>query len=183
MGLDMYLSKKTRVKSYSDTKKYEVTVTLNGEPVTHIKQDRIEEVVEGVGYWRKANHIHDWFVNNVQNGEDNCERYEVELEQLKQLRELCIKANEIVTNSPIKSKETFQYLFSKETYEYITYDVDIEKIENVLPTTPGFFFGSYDYDIFYVDSNKYTIELIDSILLENEENSGSWIEYYYRSSW
>ena len=183
MGLDMYLSKKTNVRSYSDTKKYEVTVTLNGEPLTHVKQDRIEEIVERVGYWRKANHIHNWFVNTVQRGEDNCEEYCVDIDQLKELRELCIKANELVTNSPIKSKETLNYFLSTETFDHIIYDVDDEMIEKLLPTSAGFFFGSYEYDNFYVDSNKYTIELIDSIILESEENTGNWIEYYYRSSW
>lgn len=27
-----------------------------------------------IGYWRKANHIHKWFVDCVQDGEDDCEK-------------------------------------------------------------------------------------------------------------
>ena len=30
-------------------------------------------IIERVGYWRKANQIHNWFVNRVQDGIDDCE--------------------------------------------------------------------------------------------------------------
>ena len=42
-----------------------------------------------VGYWRKANHIHKWFVDNVQDGEDDCREYDVSIEQLHELRNIC----------------------------------------------------------------------------------------------
>lgn len=42
-----------------------------------------------VGYWRKANQIHNWFVNNIQNGEDECGEYDVPYEKLLELRGLC----------------------------------------------------------------------------------------------
>ena len=45
-----------------------------------------------IGYWRKANAIHKWFVDNVQGGNDNCGSYYVSLEQLKELHDLCLKA-------------------------------------------------------------------------------------------
>ena len=44
-----------------------------------------------IGYWRKANAIHQWFVDNVQGGQDNCATYYVSHERLKQLREICTK--------------------------------------------------------------------------------------------
>lgn len=44
-----------------------------------------------VGYWRKANAIHNWFVKNVQDGEDNCEKYYVSREKMTELRDLCQK--------------------------------------------------------------------------------------------
>ena len=40
-------------------------------------------------YWRKANAIHKWFVENVQEGVDDCGEYEVTVEQLTELRDLC----------------------------------------------------------------------------------------------
>ena len=68
MGLDMYLSKRTYVKNWDFMKPeelHEVLVTKNGVEVG-IKPQRVSEIVEEVGYWRKANAIHDWFVKNVQ---------------------------------------------------------------------------------------------------------------------
>lgn len=43
-------------------------------------------------YWRKANQIHNWFVKNVQLGEDDCGEYYVSHEKLNELRETCRKA-------------------------------------------------------------------------------------------
>jgi hypothetical protein len=45
-------------------------------------------------YWRKANQIHAWFVDNVQGGVDECELTEVSAEQLEKLLNLCILALE-----------------------------------------------------------------------------------------
>jgi len=40
-------------------------------------------------YWRKANAIHGWFVENCQDGEDNCQEYWVSREKLINLKDLC----------------------------------------------------------------------------------------------
>ena len=44
----------------------------------------------GVGYWRKANHIHNWFVENIQGGKDNCDDYDVTMEELGKLYDICM---------------------------------------------------------------------------------------------
>ena len=36
-------------------------------------------------YWRKVNAVHKWFVDNVQNGEDDCGEYYVSHDKLKEL--------------------------------------------------------------------------------------------------
>jgi hypothetical protein len=185
MGLDMYLTKKTDVKNWDYFKpedKYEVSVTLNKEPVEHIKTDKIKTIEEEVAYWRKANHLHNWFVKTVQEDNDDCGEYPVSIEDFQKLRELCIQANELVTNSPIKDLEKIKS-FDGTIYEYITYNVDNEKMIDILPTASGFFFGNTEYNNDYIEVNNYTIEIIDSILLENKENPESYIEYYYVSSW
>ena len=41
-------------------------------------------------YWRKAHPIHDWFVNYVQDGEDNCHKYDVSFATLMQLKSICM---------------------------------------------------------------------------------------------
>lgn len=39
-------------------------------------------------YWRKANHIHNWFVHHIQQGIDDCGRYGVTFENLSELQAL-----------------------------------------------------------------------------------------------
>ena len=71
MGLDMYLTKKSYIKNWDFMKpneKHKVTIKKNNKIVKEIKPERISEVIEDVGYWRKANAIHKWFVDNVQDG-------------------------------------------------------------------------------------------------------------------
>ena len=68
MGLDMYLYKKNYIWSGDWIKpeaRQEVVVKKNGEVDNSIKAERVKYVVEEVGYWRKANQIHQWFVDNV----------------------------------------------------------------------------------------------------------------------
>ena len=43
-------------------------------------------------YWRKVNAVHNWFVQNVQNGEDDCGEYYVSHEKLKELLATCRQA-------------------------------------------------------------------------------------------
>ena len=93
-------------------------------------------LMEEVAYWRKANAIHLWFVENVQDGIDDCKYHqEVTKEILEELLETCQK---VLDNSSLAEKE--------------------------LPTTSGFFFGSTAYDEFYMSDIKNTIDMITTIL-------------------
>lgn len=92
MGLDMYLNKKTYVKRWSHEdkdKRHTVTVKVGGKSRKDIKPKRISEITEEVMYWRKSNHIHRWFVDNVQDGNDDCGDYYVDREQLEELVRVC----------------------------------------------------------------------------------------------
>jgi hypothetical protein len=154
MGLDQFLTKKTYVKNWnhmSDDEKHDVSV--EGKSSKEIKPERITHIEEEIGYWRKANQIHNWFVNNVQNGNDNCGTYYVGVEQLEELSENC-KA--VLT--------------------------DHSKANTLLPTQQGFFFGGYEYDEWYFDQLEETVEIIDGILTEMKEND-TYYEFYYQSSW
>lgn len=97
MGLDMYIERKIYIGAhYQHTNvKGEINITAGPEnkPVK-IDLSKVKEIVERAGYWRKANQIHNWFVKNVQDGEDNCKEYYVSREQLMALRETCIKCLE-----------------------------------------------------------------------------------------
>jgi hypothetical protein len=97
MGLDMYLSKRTYVKRWDHQKperQHEVIVNRGGKPREDIDSSRISEVIEEVMYWRKANHIHKWFVDNVQDGVDDCKEHWVSEEKLQELLNLCEKVLE-----------------------------------------------------------------------------------------
>jgi len=154
MGLDQYLYKKTYIGNkyrkpeervgilYPQTEK-EVLFPIGSE----IKIERINEIVESVAYWRKANQIHKWFVDNVQEGENDCKEYYVNKTQLQELIDLCQK----VINKEISPKEG-------------------------LPTGEGFFFGSTEYDEYYYSNLKDTIEQLTPLMEETGDfyYTSSW---------
>tara|TARA_R100001015_G_C4606158_1_gene161214 strand:- start:75 stop:566 length:492 start_codon:yes stop_codon:yes gene_type:complete len=163
MGLDMYLSKRTYVKNWNfqkDEEKHKVTVKFNGKSRKDIKPKRISHIIEEVGYWRKANHIHSWFVENIQDGRDECQESYVSLERLTELRDLC--------------KEVVKYKNS-------------EFNNDNLPTSSGFFFGSTEYGEYYYEDCKDTIKILNTILKDEEiirDTKGIYSsEYYYQASW
>ena len=69
MGLDMYLTRKTYVKNWEHKNdKWSVSVKKNGKKFNGVDESKIKYIEEEVGYWRKANHIHRWFVEKNQGG-------------------------------------------------------------------------------------------------------------------
>lgn len=95
MGLDMYLRAEKYISGYNNNEQVKGLLNLLGLDQSDRKFDNDGgfHVDISVGYWRKANAIHNWFVKNVQNGEDDCGKYYVEREKLIELRNLC--ANQI----------------------------------------------------------------------------------------
>jgi len=102
-------------------------------------------------YWRKANAIHKWFVENVQNGIDECKDYKVTKEQLKKLLD---------TISEVLGKTPKERLINHLTGD----NFDIEKAKELLPTTDGFFFGGTEYDEDYVEDLIRTKEFLEELL-------------------
>ena len=141
MGLDMYLVGKRYLLGFDkDDQKIsndisEMFPELKNLPNRFGSASPVKQIEVEVGYWRKANAVHDWFVKNVQDGEDDCGYYHVSREQLKKLRDLC------------------QQVLAER-----------ERAHELLPTTVGFFFGSTDYDEWYFNGLESTIEIIDSAL-------------------
>jgi hypothetical protein len=182
MGLDMYLSKKTYVKNWDFMKPedlHTVSVLRNNEPVPYIQPHRVSYIMESVMYWRKSNQIHNWFVNNVQDGKDDCGEYYVSVDQLKELLGVCKNVLEHIEKSE-KTKQMVEVGWSdgKPMMEEVEVYVSPE-IEELLPTTDGFFFGSTEYDEYYVSDIKSTITELETILSEDNTNG----EFYYSSSW
>jgi hypothetical protein len=108
MGLDMYLHAKKYVEKIDWSKldrdndlgmdSPEVVNSLFTEIVNTAGLSEVAHSIYGTevsvtcAYWRKSNQIHKWFVDNVQDGNDNCGEYYVSHEKLKELRELCRQA-------------------------------------------------------------------------------------------
>lgn len=142
MGLDMYLDKRVYVgANYEHNNvKGEIKLTKgNDDKPVEVDLKKVTYIIERAGYWRKANHIHQWFVDNCQNGEDDCKEYYVDQEQLKELLDVCKQVKE-----------------------------NHDLAEELLPTQSGFFFGGTEYDEYYFDCIDETIEIIEEALKDEK---------------
>ena len=190
MGLDQYLDKCDRkVWGYKDMDIDKMKVNnpalyeeLKPFIVMRGKYHPWESFFTEVGYWRKANAIHKWFVENVQSDVDDCGYYEVSKEQLEELLDVCIKVRDCskLENGWVKNGERYengQWLPCVEEGEYI---VNPEDAENLLPTQDGFFFGSTNYDQWYMQDIIDTIDILTKAL-ETTDFDREMITY--SSSW
>ncbi len=145
MGLDMYLEREVYVGGHWDHNAssggVDITITV-GENVKHIKIPArgVKSVVCPFACWRKANAIHNWFVQNVQGGEDNCARYWVSREQLEELRLLCEARLKDRTSEGLEPVDGF-FFGSTEVDEY--YFDDLESTVRQLSDLPD------DGDFYY----------------------------------
>ena len=115
MGLDMSLYRMKQADAEKDFAKVEK-----------------EEVI----YWRKANQIRQWFVENCGYPEyGNCVWAKVTKEDLEKLIEDC----QNVLDGNVKASD-------------------------VLPTSSGFFFGSTSYDEYYLEDLMHTVECATNVL-------------------
>lgn len=178
MGLDMYLEKCNRkVWGYKNIDVEEIKDTkpaLYAELKPHLKERgnrfKWESLFEEVGYWRKANAIHNWFVFNVQNDVDNCDRYEVPKDKIEELLEICksIKANCPLVDGVVQNGQTLKDGEWQPIYEAGKVLTNTALAEEYLPTKNGFFFGSTDYDEYYMGTIEDTIEILTKVLAETD---------------
>lgn len=141
------------------------------------------DIREFVGYWRKANAIHKWFVENVQDGEDDCDYHdEVTKELLEDLRDTCANVlnNAVMVNGKVKNGYHITENGEEPIWEDGKYVVNSDVCHEYLPTTSGFFFGSTDYDEWYIRDVQYTYEICCKLLAETDFDNQM---IYYRSSW
>lgn len=149
MGLDMYLTKEEYVTYLENAEDGKLKTVVNAViSITRTYSDGTNDTVNiktgawdsglylniPIAYWRKANAIHNWFVENCADGVDDCKSIEICGNQLIELRNLCQE----VLNNP-------------------------EKAAKLLPTQDGFFFGSTKYDEDYFTDLKDTIEMLKDI--------------------
>lgn len=174
MGLDMYLEKCNRMawgfRSFDvdEVKESNPKLYKQIKPYLHQRGKYItwESIFEEVGYWRKANAIHKWFVENVQDGVDDCDYYEVTKEQLEELREICIRVRDYskLEYGQIKNGEQIKDGEWVPIYVEGEYIVNPEMAKELLPTTDGFFFGSTEYDQWYLADIENTIAILTKAL-------------------
>ena len=110
MGLDMYLTKKIHIGGEYEHRHVTGTVdlTTNGKRI-HLDPQEVSEITSRVGYWRKANQIHAWFVREIQGGVDECQESRAPWEKLQELKALCLKALETKDASLLPPKSGFLF--------------------------------------------------------------------------
>lgn len=170
MGLDQYLYARKYVSGIDySTKNGEFVFNDNPELDTIINiiglnrddlEPELPSAVIGVKVlqWRKANAIHEWFVQNVQRGEDDCREYYVSRERLEDL---------LATLG--------QALQARESGDDTGMTVD-----DILPTQSGFFFGGTEYDDYYWSEVERTYEAINALLNNPKFDD---FDFEYSSSW
>jgi hypothetical protein len=142
MGLDMYLSGKRYLWSSGDHPDSKIATDVSAmfpelTPQIHFGEPgpRVKEISAEAIYWRKANAIHAWFVENIQGGTDDCGNYYADRDLLVQLRDKC--------------KEVL---------------ADHSKAGELLPCQQGFFFGNTDYDEWYFKDLERTVKELDECM-------------------
>lgn len=186
----MYLTKKTYIgANYEHNKvKGKIMLKKDGNAIP-IQLDRVSYIEERVGYWRKANQIHGWFVSNIQDGVDDCGSYELTKEKANELLSICRNIKQKcslvdgqVKNGQVASVETGgKFVDAIEDGNTMT---NSEVAEKLLPSESGFFFGSTDYDQWYMESIDETIEILEAIMGESDPDKDYFsAEVYYQSSW
>jgi hypothetical protein len=157
MGLDMYLRATEYVSRYDYdgnnaddnnplfnelVEKFDVSDAIGDTPFGGISIDF------PMGYWRKVNSVHNWFVEICGGGVDECQPMYVNTQHLEELKSLC---------------------------EQVLADHSLA--EELLPTSAGFFFGSTDFDEYYFKDLEYTVKVIDRCLkskFDYFEYQASW---------
>lgn len=157
----MYLEGRRYVSGYEHSKPEEQEIyrtTLNAIGMSGVVGERSLSVNFMVMSWRKSNQIHNWFVQNVQEGEDDCGSYGVSREQLGELIDLC---------------------------ERVGSSGDPAYAEEHLPTGAGCFFGSTEYGTDYFEDVDDTARRLAEILTDIPKSPDYMtnVTFHYSSSW
>lgn len=153
MGLDMCLNAKRFISEYRDADK-QIAEQIRAINIPGLGKRLVNSIETEAMYWRKANAIHKWFVDNVQDGVDECQESDVSTENLRTLVALC---KEVLAN---RANE--------------------ERVLELMPPQAGFFFGSTEIDDYFWDEVERTITELEALLAT--EGIENWY-FTYRSSW
>ena len=154
MGLDMYVTAKRYLWDFGENNDNDAAESI-GKLFPEITGYRVKQIEAGVMYWRKANAIHKWFVDNIQEGVDECQESWIDPQKLYEMRDVC--------------KAVL---------------ADRDQAATLLPAQSGFFFGGTDYDEYYFDDVESTLKWLNGLLVKDtfDEKFKKW-DFYYRASW
>lgn len=123
MGLNMHLYGVNYISKYD-------------ENFNIIEDEKTKIILTEEIYWSKVNCVHKWFVDNYQEGNDDCRfSYSFGKETLEELMDICKRILD-----------------------------DYFLAEKLLPVENGFFFGSTEYDEWYFEDIKYTYNNLKRVL-------------------
>lgn len=167
MGLDSYLYAEKYLSNYNHSSEEErdtynkVVTALGLSDFATVRNNSLYTRVE-VAYWRKANHIHKFFVD-LSGEEDNCQDIDVGRDDLIELLSRCKRLLES---------------------RYNPAETNTVNPAEILPTEKGFFFGSTDYGEYYYSDLEQTVEVLEKVLNHSAipEGDYSW-SFVYRASW
>lgn len=151
MGLDMFLyvdkyvsrkdyNKEVGEYDFADNPAFkEIVDTLNVDKLITTNDWSGLKVSLPVGYWRKANQIHGWIVQNCADGDNDMSRIYISKNKAEMLVRICKR----VLANPKLAPE-------------------------LLPPKSGFFFGSSTIDDYYFADLNLTIEIFSKVLASSE---------------
>lgn len=187
MGLDMYLTARNSVCGAEFVKPEEKAihdVCAKGAELLGLGKacDNLDLITisREVGYWRKANAIHNWFVVNAGNNEDDCQQVYVGRDQLSELRDICQQIIDgcLLVDGRVHNGTQYSPGAVEEIYEDDKVMTNTALAEELLPASSGFFFGGTDYDEYYMSKIVSTVAILDKALAMPEG-----VSFYYQASW
>lgn len=194
MGLDMFLWKMKKQKGKTFDEVMEIKRKLDNEEIKGVEKENLkmymfhtkleninyeyDSLFKEVYYWRKANAIHQWFVDNIQDGIDDCGDYRVTQKDIQLLIDTLKEVYNSLCNKEMITKKVKDGSIEYETKVFKEEDLEIAK--QLLPTQEGFFFGGTEYDEYYFEQIKDTLNDLQ-IINECFDFENNYL--IYGSSW
>lgn len=162
MGLDMYFYERHYFPKKQNKRGLLVpqSFTVATQPYGKAKK-RFKDVIYitcRAGYFRKANAIHWWILENCWDCDDkdsaNCKQIYVPSEKIQELKDICLKLLRFRGRR-----------FKEEAFD-------------LLPTHAGFFWGSTEYDKWYRKDLIAFVKMANKLHLDEP-----YIDLFYEPSW
>ena len=179
-------AKSNKEKFTSTLTDWNIPETMTKEKINPLQNtfSKYSTIFKTVASWSKANQIHNWFVENLQNGIDDCSYYFITEGDLLDLKEICKKV--LALNPYELDKDSYLLYYSADALidnKIITKEhyAKLEtELKEILPTKGGFFYGPIDYALSYFQNVKDTLEFVTEILDNTDFDKEV---YLYHSSW